>query len=293
MRGLVARVRRQLVALLAGALLALAHPACGTKTAAHTELMLLTTTTTEDSGILLVLVNNFEKQTGIHVKTIIAGSGDVLKQGARGEGDVVLSHSPAAEKEWMQEGNGTSRRLVMYNDFILVGPASDPAQIKGSPAVKALQQIAVHRAPFVSRGDRSGTHIRELALWHQAGVNPQGQPWYIESGQGQGLTLDIASQQQRYALTDRGTWLVLRQRLDLQIHVENDPGLLNLYHVMPVNPVKFPRVNAQAAQAFADFLLSPTGQQLIADFGKERFGRSLFTPAAGKTEEELLGLRDE
>lgn len=252
------------------------------------ELILLTTTTTQDSGILQALTDRFERLNGIKVRTIVAGSGDILKQGARGEGDVLLTHSPQAEKEWMQQGYGLSRTLVMYNDFIIIGPPNDPAAIKGRKTAEALQRIAQQQAPFVSRGDQSGTHVKELALWKRAHLNPKGQPWYRETGQGQGLTMEVASTLGGYAFTDRGTYMVHERRLGLPILVEGDPALYNIYHVMPVNPAKFPKVNAAAAKAFADFLLSPNGQKLIADFGKDRFGRSLFAPAAGKNEEELL-----
>ena len=267
-------------------LLAGPSPAADNPTASQ-ELVVLTTTTTQDSGILKALVDAFEKR-GYKVKPIVAGSGDILKQGARGEGDVVLTHSPQAEQEWMQQGNGTSRRLVMYNDFVIIGPPSDPAQIKGLSAAAALKKIAEQKTTFVSRGDQSGTHVRELSLWKKAGVEPKGQSWYRETGQGQGLTMEVASQQQGYALTDRGTFLVHEKRLGLAVLVENDPGLLNIYHVMTVDPQKFPKVNAKAAQAFVDFLVSAEGQKTIADFGKEQYGRSLFTPAADKTEAELL-----
>jgi tungstate transport system substrate-binding protein len=252
------------------------------------DVVILTTTTTQDSGILKHLTEAFEKATGWRTKAIVAGSGDILKQGARGEGDVVLTHSPAAEKEWMKEGYATSRRLVMYNDFIIIGPPNDPAQTKGLSAAEALKRIAEKHAAFVSRGDQSGTHVRELAMWKRAGVDPKGQPWYRETGQGQGLTMEVASQQQAYAFTDRGTYLVHERRLGMAILVENDPVLFNIYHVMPVDPQKFPKVNGKGGQAFADFLVSPDGQQVIGAFGKEQYGRSLFIPAADKKEEDLL-----
>jgi tungstate transport system substrate-binding protein len=252
------------------------------------ELIVLTTTTTQDSGILRVLTDAFTKKSGLNVKTIVAGSGDILKQGARGEGDVLLTHSPAAEKAWMAESNGISRRLVMYNDFVIIGPAADPAKIKGLKAGDALKRIAESKASFVSRGDQSGTHVRELAMWKKAGVDPKGQPWYRETGQGQGLTMDVASQFQSYAFTDRGTYLVHARRLGLPILVEDDPALYNIYHVMPVSSAKFPKVNAKAAQAFADWLVSPEGQSLIATFGNEQYGRSLFVPAADQREKDLL-----
>ena len=252
------------------------------------ELIILTTTTTQDSGILRVLTDAFASKSRLTVKPIVAGSGDILRQGARGEGDVLLTHSPEAEKIWMAQGNGTSSRLVMYNDFVIIGPKPDPANIKGLKAPDALRRIAEAKAPFVSRGDQSGTHVRELAMWKLAGIEPKGQSWYRETGQGQGLTMDVASQFQAYAFTDRGTYLVHARRIGLPILVENDLGLYNIYHVMPVNPTKFPKVNAVAGQAFADWVASAEGQAVIAEFGKAQHGRSLFVPAANMREEELL-----
>jgi len=252
------------------------------------ELVILTTTTTQDSGILRVLTEAFAKKSGLAVKAIVAGSGDILKQGARGEGDVLLTHSPDAEKAWMAEGNGTSRRLVMYNDFVIIGPEADPAKIKGLKAADALKRIAETKAPFVSRGDQSGTHVRELAMWKRAGVDPKGQTWYRETGQGQGLTMDVAAQFQGYAFTDRGTYLVHAKRIGLPILLENDPALYNIYHVMPVDAAKFPKVNVSGGQAFAGWLLSSEGQGVIAEFGKAEYGRSLFVPAASLREEGLL-----
>jgi len=252
------------------------------------EIIVLTTTTTQDSGILRVVTDAFAKKSGLAVKTIVAGSGDILKQGARGEGDVLLTHSPAAEKSWMAEGNGTSRRLVMYNDFVIIGPEPDPAKVRGLKAADALKRIAEAKAVFVSRGDQSGTHVRELAMWKRTAIEPKGQSWYRETGQGQGLTMDVAAQFQGYAFTDRGTYLVHAKRIGLPILVEGDPALFNIYHVMPVNQSKFPKVNATGGQAFADWLVSPEAQTTIAEFGKAEYGRSLFMPAAGKREDELL-----
>jgi tungstate transport system substrate-binding protein len=252
------------------------------------ELIILTTTTTQDSGILRILADAFAKKSGLAVKPIVAGSGDILKQGARGEGDVLLTHSPLAEKAWMAEGNGTSRRLVMYNDFVIIGPAADPAKIRGLKAADALRRIAESKSPFVSRGDQSGTHVRELAAWKQARIDPKGERWYRETGQGQGLTMDVASQFQAYAFTDRGTYLVQARHIGQPVLVENDPALYNIYHVMPVNAAKFRKVNATAGQAFADWILSPAGQAVIRAFGKAEYDRSLFLPAAGRREEDLL-----
>lgn len=251
------------------------------------ELIVLTTTTTQDSGILRHLTDAFARESGLSVKAIVAGSGDILKQGARGEGDVLLTHSPQAERDWMAQGNGLSRRLVMYNDFVIIGPEGDPAKVKSLKAVDAFKRLAAAEAVFVSRGDQSGTHTRELGLWKQAGIAPEGQPWYRETGQGQGQTMDVASQLQGYAFTDRGTYLVHAQRIGLPILVENDPSLYNIYHVMPVDPAKFPLANVAGGQAFADWLVSPAGQRIIAEFGKVEYGRSLFTPAADRTEAEF------
>ena len=281
-------IRRLLVAaLFVAGLTGLITPAIA-QPANPNELIILTTTTTQDSGILRVLTDAFAKKSNLTVKAIVAGSGDILKQGARGEGDVLLTHSPEAEKLWMGDGNGTSRRLVMYNDFVIIGPETDPANIKGLKAADALRRIAEAKSQFVSRGDQSGTHVRELATWKRAGVDPKGQPWYRETGQGQGLTMDVASQFQAYAFTDRGTYLVHAKRIGLPVLVENDPVLYNIYHVMPVNAAKFSRVNASAGQAFADWIVSPEGQAVIAEVGKAQYGRSLFIPAANLNEAQLL-----
>ena len=280
------RFARLFVATLFAVLAGFANPAVAQPTAG--ELIILTTTTTQDSGILRVLTDAFAKKSGLTVKAIVAGSGDILKQGARGEGDVLLTHSPDAEKLWMTDGNGTSRRLVMYNDFVVIGPEADPAKIRGLKAADALRRIAETKSTFVSRGDQSGTHVRELAMWKRAGIDPKGQPWYRETGQGQGLTMDVASQFQAYAFTDRGTYLTQAKRIGLPILVGNDPALYNIYHVMPVNPAKFPKVNASAGQAFADWILSPEAQAVIAEVGKAEYGRSLFVPAATKQESELF-----
>jgi len=281
------RLARSLAVAALATFIGLAAPVTA-QPANPNELIILTTTTTQDSGILRVLTDAFAKKSGLTVKPIVAGSGDILKQGARGEGDVLLTHSPEAERAWMAEGNGTSRRLVMYNDFVIIGPEADPAKIKGLKAADALKRIAETKTPFVSRGDQSGTHVRELAMWKRAGVEPKGQSWYRETGQGQGLTMDVASQLQGYAFTDRGTYLVHAKRIGLPILVENDSALYNIYHVMPADAVKFPKVNAPGGEAFADCLVSPEGQGVIAEFGKAEYGRSLFMPASGMRDDQLL-----
>lgn len=251
--------------------------------------VLSTTTSTQDSGLLDVLVPIFEKQTGLSVKTVAVGTGQALALAARGEADVTLAHAPSLERKYVAEGKLANRRLVMYNDFVLVGPADDAARIRGLPrAADALRRIAESRSRFVSRGDRSGTHTLELALWERAGLEPRG-AWYIESGQGMGATLTIANERRAYTLTDRATLLALRRRLDLPVLVERDRALLNVYAVLAVNPANGPRVNAAGGEAFAEFLLSPEAQAVIRTFGVERYGQPLFVPIAGKTEAEVGG----
>jgi tungstate transport system substrate-binding protein len=254
------------------------------------ELILATTTSTQDSGLLDVLVPLFERQTGYQVKTVSVGTGAALAFGARGEADVVLVHAPQSEVQWMQQGNGTERLLVMHNDFILVGPGSDPAHIKGDQsAVDAMKKIADAKVPFVSRGDNSGTQQLELQLWQRANIDPKGQPWYVESGSGMGQTLTIADQRQAYTISDRATWLAFRGKIELAVLVERDPVLLNVYHVMPVNPAKFPNVklNVEGANAFADFMVAPETQKVIGEFGQDKYGQALFVPDAGKSEAEV------
>jgi tungstate transport system substrate-binding protein len=254
------------------------------------EVILATTTSTQDSGLLDVLVPLFQQQTGYQLKTISIGTGAALALGARGEADVVLVHAPEAERQWMAQGNGTERLLVMHNDFVVVGPDEDPARIRGTPrATDALKQIADAQVPFVSRGDNSGTHQLELQLWRAARLDPRGRPWYVESGTGMGQSLTIADQRRAYTISDRATWLARQAQLDLPILLEGDPALFNVYHVMPVNPRKFPNVpiNSAGGIAFADFLVAPEIQRVIAEFGRDRFGQPLFVPDAGKREEEL------
>lgn len=271
---------------------AAAAPTPVPRSGAQNEVILATTTSTQDSGLLDVLVPMFERQTGYQVKTISVGTGAALALGARGEADVVLVHAPDAEREWMAQGNGTERLLVMHNDFIVVGPEADPARVRGAGrAVDGLKRIADAGAPFVSRGDNSGTHQLELKLWREAGLDPKGKPWYIESGTGMGQTLTIADQRQAYTLSDRATWLARKGQLGLSLLLEGDPALFNVYHVMPVNPAKFPNlpINAAGGKAFADFLVAPETQRVIGEFGKDRYGQSLFVPDAGKREEEIGG----
>ena len=273
-----------IVWLLAGALLL----GAGSHAEAQSNVVLLSTTTsTQDSGLLDVLVPMFEKQSGLSVKTISVGTGQALALAARGEADVTLAHAPGLEKKYVEDGKMSNRRLVMYNDFVLIGPADDPAQIKGLPkAVDALKRIAESQSRFVSRGDKSGTHVLEQGLWKQAGLEPRG-AWYIESGQGMGQTLGIANDRRAYTLTDRGTYLAFQKRVDLPILVEKDRLLLNIYSVMEVNPANGPRVNVAGGKAFAEFMLAPETQAVIKAFGVDKYGQPLFVPVAGKKDEDL------
>jgi tungstate transport system substrate-binding protein len=254
---------------------------------ANRVVILATTTSTQDSGLLDVLVPMFESQTGYVVKTIAVGTGQALALGARGEADVLLCHAPEAEMELVASGAVTHRRLVMHNDFVVVGWADDPARVRGSKsAAEAFARIGTAQAVFVSRGDDSGTHKKEMQIWSKAGITPGGR-WYQEAGAGMGQTLNITSEKRGYTLTDRATYLALRKYLGLEILVEGDPELLNVYHVMAVNPEKFKKVNEPGALAFVDFMVAPKTQEVIASFGIEDYGEPLFFADAGKREEDL------
>lgn len=246
------------------------------------DLILATTTSTVDSGLLDVLLPIFEKKTGYRVKTISVGTGQALAMGEKGEADVLLTHAPAAEKKLVDSGAVADYQLVMHNDFVIAGPAGDPAGIKGKPSADAFKAIAAKQAIFISRGDDSGTHKKELVIWKNSEITPVGQKWYQESGQGMGATLLMASEKQGYTLTDRATYLAQKKNIKLEILSEGDKGLLNIYHVMEVNPEKFPKVNTAGAKAFVEFMVAPETQKMIGDFGKDKFGQSLFFPDAGK-----------
>ena len=272
-----------LLRLLLAVLCSWAPPAL----AQSTTVILSTTTSTQDSGLLDTLVPLFEKKTGLTVKTISVGTGQALALAARGEADVSLVHAPSLERKYVEEGKMQNRRLVMYNDFVIIGPEDDPAKIKGMPkAVDALKRIAETQSRFVSRGDKSGTHLLELGLWKQAGVEPTG-AWYIESGQGMGQTLGIANDRRAYTITDRGTWLAFQKRISLPILVEKDKPLLNIYSVMEVNPANGPRVNVAGGKAFADFMAAPDTQAVIKTFGVDKYGQPLFVPIAGKSDADF------
>ena len=251
------------------------------------NLILATTTSTQDSGLLDVMIPDFEQRTGYTVQTVAVGSGEAMKMGQQCNADVLLVHSPSAEKDFMANNYGSDRRLVMHNDFVVVGPSADPAAIKGSAtAIDAFTKIANAKASFITRGDASGTNSKELAIWKSANITPEGD-WYIESGQGMLATMKIASEKGAYTLSDRATYLANKDALQLQILVEGDASLLNIYHVIVVNPANCPTVNNKGAIAFADYVVSSEAQTLIGSFGTEKFGQPLFTPDAGKDESTL------
>jgi tungstate transport system substrate-binding protein len=247
---------------------------------AQSSLILATTTSTQDSGLLDELLPRFEAATGLSMKTIAVGSGEALAMGRRGDADVLLVHSKAAEDEFMAQGFGSLRLDVMYNDFVLVGPPSDPAEVKRLPTVEALKKIAERGALFASREDRSGTHARERELWRKAGVDPAGKPWYLATGQGMGETARVASEKRAYTLADRGTFLALRKTLDLAILVEGGQELWNSYRVIVVNPEKHPKTREKEAKRFAEWLVTPAVQKVIGEFGRENYGQPLFVPGA-------------
>ena len=253
---------------------------------AKVDVILSTTTSTQDSGLLDVLIPAFEKKTGYKVKTVAVGSGQAIAMGEKGEADVLLTHAPDAEKKVIAGGAVINRRMVMHNDFIVIGPVDDPAKIKGKSATEGLAAIANAKAAFISRGDNSGTDQMEKKLWSQAQVKPFGS-WYQEAGAGMGQTLSIANEKKGYTLTDRATFLAQKKNLSLDILIEGDAKLLNIYHVMEVNPAKFDKVNREGAKAFADFVLSAEGQTLIGNYGKDKFGQPLFFADGGKTEKDF------
>ncbi len=243
--------------------------------------ILATTTSTQDSGLLDVLLPLFEQQTGYSVKTIAVGSGQAIAMGRRGEADVLLVHSPAAEESLVKEGTGVNRRIVMHNDFVLLGPGNDPAGMAGTASASAaLRRTAAARTLFLSRGDQSGTHAMEQKLWKSIGLVPEGQPWYQQTGLGMGQTLAVASEKGAYTLSDRGSYLALRKRLALRIVHEGDPLLGNVYHVIEVNPARFSAVNSAGGHAFADFMVSKGVQKRIKEFGVTIYGSPLFFPDA-------------
>ena len=240
------------------------------------------TTSTQNSGLFEHILPNFTKKTGIDVRVVAVGTGQALKNAENGDGDVVLVHSKPDEEKFVAEGWGVKRHDVMYNDFVIVGPAADPAKIAGlKDAVEGFKKIAETEAPFASRGDDSGTNKAELKLWQDAGIDPKpaSGKWYLETGSGMGATLNTAVGKQAYALTDRGTWLSFANKDDFKVLVEGDPKLFNQYGVILVNPAKHPNVKAKEGQVFIDWLTGPEGQAAIASYKID--GQQLFFPNAG------------
>jgi tungstate transport system substrate-binding protein len=264
-----------LSALLAAAL-------CTSAQAQEKFITVASTTSTEQSGLFKQLLPVFEKNTGIQVRVVAVGTGQALDIGRRGDADVVLVHARPLEEKFLAEGYAVKRQDVMYNDFVLLGPKSDPAKALGTKdVVAAFQRIRAARAPFVSRGDRSGTHFAELEIWKMAGIDIAAEkgPWYRDTGQGMGPALNTASALNAYILADRGTWLAFKNRGELAIAVEGDKRLHNQYGVMLVNPARHPKVKREMGQAFVDWLVSPDGQKAIA--GYKIGGEQLFFPNAG------------
>jgi len=265
---------------------------CGGETATNTEkpdqqaapvqkeeIILATTTSTQDSGLLDVLLPMFKEQTGYTVKTIAVGTGQALEMGTRGDADALLVHAPASEAPLVDNQDVINYQLVMHNDFILLGPASDPAQVKGTTTiVDAFKNIANKQAVFVSRGDDSGTDKAEKKLWTKAEIDPKGKAWYQETGQGMGASITVANEKQAYILSDRATYLAQSKNINLVIVSEGDEALMNIYHVMQVNPEKFDNIKADGAKAFVEFMIDKDTQETIKDFGVKEFGQSLFFP---------------
>jgi tungstate transport system substrate-binding protein len=270
--------RWSLKALIAGALIAAVTLVCTLAFAQDKSIVLASTTSTQDSGLFGYLLPIVKQKLGIEVKVLAQGTGQALDTARRGDADVVFVHAKSAEEKFLAEGFAVKRYPVMYNDFVVIGPKSDPAGITGEDIVAALQTIKAKAAPFVSRGDRSGTHIAELALWKQAGIDIAAEkgPWYKEIGQGMGAALNLASASNSYVLSDRGTWLAFKNRGDLAIVVEGDKRLFNQYGVMLVNPAKHPTVKKDLGQQFIDWLVSPEGQSTISGYKID--GQQLFYP---------------
>ncbi len=282
MKPLVPLVRRfgPALALAAGLVLSSARPQ-------EHSIVLATTTSTQDSGLLDKLVPLFEKRYRIEVKVIAVGTGAALDMAARGDADAVLVHAWETEKKYIASDDLTYGRLIMHNDFLLVGPAADPAHVRGSADVRAAMTAIARTGPFISRGDASGTEKMELALWQLAGIDPKKVPGRDATGQGMGATLLVADQRNAYTLTDRATYLAFKSRIKLVPVLENDPRLLNVYHAYVVNPEKHPAVKFPLARKWVDFLVTRETQRLIGQFGRAKFKEALFVPDAGKSDAQL------
>jgi tungstate transport system substrate-binding protein len=251
--------------------------------AGRTDIIFATTTSTQDTGLLDELIPVFEKKSGYRIKTIAVGSGQAMAMGERGEADVLLAHSKDAEEKFVRQGYGVNRRIVMHNDFVIVGPKDDPAKIRGLiSATEAFRKIAASKSLFISRGDKSGTHVMEQKLWKKAGLNPETEKWYQQTGLGMGQTLAVVVEKKGYTLCDRATYLSRKNKIDVSVLVERDTALLNIYHVIEVNAKKFPKINAAGGKAFADFWVAPETQKIIKEFGIRKYGAVLFFPDAVK-----------
>lgn len=251
------------------------------------SIVLVTTTGTYDSGLLDSLLPRFERESGYRVKVIAVGTGAALAMAARGDADALLVHAPELELQFVQSGDIIAGRLIMHNDFVLVGPPGDPASVAACRDLPCAMRSIAAQGPFLSRGDRSGTHEMELKLWRQAGIPVDSVKGRVESGQGMGATLDIANQRGAYTLTDRGTYMSHRAGQQMRIVFEGDPVLLNVYHVYAVNPARHPKTNLAGARALVSFMASPSTQQAIGEFGRTRFGRSLYIPDVGRDSTRL------
>jgi len=239
---------------------------------------LATTTSMQDSGMLDALLPKFQAETEINVRVVAVGSGQAMEIGRRGDADVLITHSPLAERTFIEEGAGVDYQSVLYNEFVLVGPPDDPARVVGAKsAAEAFGDVAEREQTFISRGDDSGTHQKELAIWKLAGIEPEGE-WYLEGGVGMAQALRMADEKDAYVLTDRGTFLAIKDELQLKILFQGDPNLRNVYSVIIVNPERHPGVNVEAARKFAHFLRSSTAKKVISEFGVEKFGQPLFHP---------------
>lgn len=266
------------------AVYAAGYMACAAPALAADALMMATTTSTQDSGLLEYLEPTFKKETGIELKWVAVGTGKALEIAKNCDADVLLVHAPAAEMEFVKAGHGVDRRQVMYNDFVVVGPASDPAHVKGKPIAEALKGILETKSGFVSRGDQSGTHKAEQKLWQKSELTPDKDPKYFSAGQGMIATLNMAAEKQAYALTDRGTWITFADKMGeknpLAIVVEGDKALFNQYSVITVNPAQCSKVKADLAKKFEDWWVAPATQRKIAAYMLK--GKQLFFPNAGK-----------
>ena len=253
---------------------------CSSKRPPTREITLATTTSTQDSGLLDVLLSAFERESGVKVKVVAVGSGQALELGRRGDADVLLTHSPLAEKKFMEEGWGGKRQAVMHNDFVIVGPVEGCVKLKGArTAADAFKIIAEAKSPFISRSDESGTYQKEINIWKTAGVEPDG-TWYIRAGAGMAQALRMAHEKKAFVLSDRATYLTLKNEIELPVSFEGDEQLLNRYSVITVNHEKHPHIHQNEANRFVEFLMSPNAKKIIGSFGVELYGQALFVPDA-------------